>query len=98
MAPDSGELLLDGAPYLPSSPMDARRSGVAMVHQELSLCPHLTVEENICLGAEPSRFGIVRLGEARRLAEIALAQVMGSTEKRLVAAARVVDLSPADQQ
>jgi ribose transport system ATP-binding protein len=69
-----------------------------MVHQELSLCPHLTVEENICLGTEPSNFGIVRLAEARQLAEEALARVLGDARTRIPPGARVGDLSPADQQ
>ncbi|HJV96655.1 MAG TPA: ATP-binding cassette domain-containing protein, partial [Albitalea sp.] len=50
--PDGGTVRLDGAPYRPRDPMDARRRGVAMVYQELSLAPHLTVAENILLGTE----------------------------------------------
>jgi ribose transport system ATP-binding protein len=95
--PDSGELLLDGIPYRPSSPLDAKKSGVAMVHQELSLCPHLSVAENIALGAEPSRFGIVRHAETRKLAEAALARV-SEKGSSLSADALVGDLSPAQQQ
>jgi ribose transport system ATP-binding protein len=97
--PDSGELLLDGAPYRPSGPMDAKKSGVAMVHQELSLCPHLTVADNIALGAEPSRFGIVRHAEVRKLAASALARVSDPGQSsRLSADMLVGDLSPAAQQ
>jgi len=97
--PDSGELLLDGAPYRPTSPLDARRAGVAMVHQELSLCPHLTVAENIALGVEPSRWGFVRQTDMRELAARALARVAGSShEATLVPDAKVGDLSPAGQQ
>src|SRR4051794_38156248 len=49
---DSGEIILEGSAYRPRSPVDAREAGVAMVYQELSLCPHLTVAENVLLGAE----------------------------------------------
>jgi ribose transport system ATP-binding protein len=98
IGPDAGELLLDGAPYRPSSPLDARRRGVAMVHQELSLCPHLTIAENIALGAEPSRFGIVCLAETRRIAESALARVADLSKRDLPLDAIVGDLSPAAQQ
>ena len=49
---DRGDDELDGAPYAPAAPLDARRRGVALIHQELSLCPHLTVAENILLGLE----------------------------------------------
>ena len=52
-------------PYRPASPLDARRAGVAMVYQELSLVPHLSVAENILLGEEPARFGLVRAGTMR---------------------------------
>src|SRR5690349_4527522 len=53
-AADEGSMQLDGEPYRPRDPMDARRRGVAMIYQELSLCPHLSVEENILLGMEPT--------------------------------------------
>ncbi len=48
----------------------ARREprGVALIHQELSLCPHLTVAENILLGREPSRWGLFQRTEAETLA------------------------------
>jgi ribose transport system ATP-binding protein len=48
--PDAGEMSIDGAPFAPASPIDARRAGVAMIYQELSLAPHLSVMENIMLG------------------------------------------------
>ena len=54
---DRGEMAVDGRPYAPRSPLEARRRGVALIHQELCLCPHLSVAENILLGAEPSRWG-----------------------------------------
>ena len=72
---DEGSMLLDGNPYAPRDPMDARRSGVAMIYQELSLCPHLSVEENILLGMEPSVVGILRRSEIRRRATEALSQL-----------------------
>jgi len=56
---DAGEITIDGRPYAPHSPLDASRSGIALIHQELSLCPHLSVTENILMGREPSRYGIV---------------------------------------
>src|SRR4030095_5423243 len=73
--PDAGEMRLDGAPYMPQEPIDARRAGVAMIYQELSLAPHLSVMENIVLGVEPSRFGIVRRDRARATAAAALEEL-----------------------
>jgi ribose transport system ATP-binding protein len=57
--PDAGEMFVSGEPYRPRSPADARRAGVALVHQELSLFPHLTVAENILLPAETHRWGVL---------------------------------------
>jgi ribose transport system ATP-binding protein len=68
LAPDAGELRLFGEPYAPSSTLEARRRGVALIHQELSLCPHLSVTENIVLGAESARWGVLDRRDCRRRA------------------------------
>ena len=52
---DAGRIALDGGPFAPCNPHEARRAGVAMIYQELNLAPDLSVAENIVLGAEPSR-------------------------------------------
>src|ERR1700730_5971924 len=52
LKPDRGHLEIDGKVYAPASPLDARRRGIALIHQELSLAPHLTVAENILMGLE----------------------------------------------
>jgi ribose transport system ATP-binding protein len=54
---DQGRMEIDGEPYSPSTPLDARVRGIALIHQELSLCPHLSVAENIMMGIESSRMG-----------------------------------------
>jgi ribose transport system ATP-binding protein len=64
--PDDGVMTINGEPYSPISPHDARRHGIALIHQELSLCSHLTVAENVLLGAEPARGGWVDHRAARR--------------------------------
>ena len=68
LQPDSGRMEIGGSSYAPSSPHDASRAGIALIHQELSLCPHLTVAENILLGREPSRWGFFQRTDAERLA------------------------------
>ncbi len=70
--PDEGKMWLDGVPYAPRSPLDARRLGVAMIYQELSLAPHLSVMENILLGMEPRRGLVLDWKELRRKAAMGL--------------------------
>jgi ribose transport system ATP-binding protein len=71
---DAGGMQLDGAPYAPRSPRDARDHGIALIHQELSLFPHLSVAENVLVGAEPSRRGIVDRASARERTREVLAE------------------------
>ena len=57
LKPDAGTMQIDSQPYSPASPLDARMHGIALIHQELSLCPHLSVAENVLMGIESSRLG-----------------------------------------
>jgi ribose transport system ATP-binding protein len=113
VTPDAGEMRLDGHPYAPTGPDDARlfhRSlrgragvpaespplgGVAMIYQELTLAPHLSVEANVLLGLEPARWGFLRRAEGRRRVQEALA-TLGHAEIR--PDAPVARLSPGAQQ
>jgi ABC-type sugar transport system ATPase subunit len=54
--PDDGEILIDDHAVKLTRPADALALGIAMIYQELSLAPHLTVAENIFLGREPLSF------------------------------------------
>jgi ribose transport system ATP-binding protein len=93
---DAGWMWLDGDPYMPRSPMDARRAGVSMIYQELSLAPHLSVMENILLGMEPTALGgLMKWGEIRQRCADALRQ-LGRPDIRPEAI--VNTLSPADRQ
>lgn len=74
-APDSGTIELDGKPFSPANPLRARHSGVAMIYQELNLVPHLSIEENILLGEEPSRLGWINRARRRAIAAHALAEL-----------------------
>src|SRR5690348_8441909 len=51
VSPDQGEVLVDGRPVELKSPRSAQAAGIAVVEQELSLVPTLTVRENILLGS-----------------------------------------------
>ena len=51
LKPDSGEILLDGKPVEIDSPLTAQKLGIGFVHQEIALCPDVTVAENIFMSA-----------------------------------------------
>ncbi|MDR0706283.1 MAG: sugar ABC transporter ATP-binding protein [Treponema sp.] len=55
---DAGELYIDGKPVGDLTPLSAQRLGIGIIHQELNLCPHLSVAENIYLNREISTLGI----------------------------------------
>jgi ribose transport system ATP-binding protein len=95
ISPDAGVMAIDGRTYAPGSPSEARRAGVAMIHQELSLAPDLTVTENITLGIEPARFGVLDRARMRDIARAALGE-LGHHDVPLEALAG--RLSPASQQ
>lgn len=73
--PDAGKIELDGREFTSTNPWHARRSGIAMIYQELNLAPHLTVEENILLGDEPATFGWIHRSQRRQMAREALAEL-----------------------
>jgi ribose transport system ATP-binding protein len=94
IARDGGTIALDDQIYAPRTPREARDLGVAIVHQELSLCLHLTVEENVLLGVEPHRGGIVDRKRSRELVVAALERIGANVSPD----DRVSELSPAKQQ
>jgi len=56
---DEGNVCIEGKPVIIRSPSDARKHGVSTVYQEVNLCPNLTVAENLFLGHEPRRMGLI---------------------------------------
>src|SRR5437773_11836900 len=93
--PDAGRMLWNGQDAHFNSPAEASRVGIAMVHQESLLAPHLSVAENIFLGREERQpLGFVRrsvaMDRARRLIE--------QHRFPLQADWRVEKLSPAGKQ
>jgi ribose transport system ATP-binding protein len=97
LQPDAGSLWLEGARFAPRDTRSARGAGVAIVYQELSVCPHMTVAENILLGAEPRRFGFLRRSEAEARARRALEPLARATET-LDLHRQVSTLSTGDRQ
>src|SRR5512147_72722 len=76
---DAGTIEIDGRPFTPENPHHARRGGIAMIYQELTLAPHLSVEENILLGAEPATLGWLNRSKRRDIARRALAELHSET-------------------
>ncbi len=56
---DGGDILLEGTPIFPGNTGDAQKLGISTVYQEVNLLPNLTVAQNIYLGREPRRFGLI---------------------------------------
>jgi ABC-type sugar transport system ATPase subunit len=95
IARDSGEFLWREQPAEFRSPSEAAAHGIAMVHQESLLAPHLTVAENIFLGREPGRrFGFI---DRRRIASEA-ERIIVEHRFPLDPHSRVDSLSPAARQ
>ncbi|WP_326555794.1 ABC transporter ATP-binding protein [Micromonospora sp. NBC_01813] len=66
LQPDEGEILVDGTPIKIRSPRDAITAGIGMVHQHFMLVPVLTVAENVMLGAERTRGGLLGFLDQRK--------------------------------
>jgi ribose transport system ATP-binding protein len=95
--PDGGEILIGGEPVHFSRPADALAHGVAMIYQELSLAPHLTVAENIFLGREPVRVAPLGVIDQREMNERA-GRLLQDYGFRLDPRVVVGRLSAADRQ
>ena len=93
-AADSGSILLDGKPFRAAQPHEAQASGIVTIYQEFTLIPTLSVAENIMIGREAGRAGLVHWGATFRAAREALDRLgLTINPRRLVR-----DLSVADQQ
>jgi simple sugar transport system ATP-binding protein len=75
IALESGEIRLAGQPVRVATPLDAQRLGIGTVYQEIDLLPNLSVAENIALGREPRRFGVIDWRRMRREAAEVLGQL-----------------------
>lgn len=73
--PDEGELRVGGRAVRLNSPAAARSVGISTVFQELTVLPNLTVAENLMLGREPTKFGLLARSEMLREAQDVLARI-----------------------
>jgi ABC-type sugar transport system ATPase subunit len=94
LKPDAGEILLAGAPVEIGSTRRAIELGIATVYQELSLLPNLSVAQNIALGREPRRHGLLDVAALRVMSDAALARI----GLAIPAETRVGSLSLAERQ
>ncbi len=102
---DAGTIRLEGQEIAARDTADALSLGIGTVYQEVNLLPNMSVAENLFIGRQPQRFGLVRTGEMRRRAlellagyglDIDVANPLGSFSvavQQIVAIARAVDLS-----
>ncbi len=101
---DAGEIFVDGHPANPRSPQEAEALGISTVYQEVNLIPYLSVAENICLGRQRTRWGLIDWKQIRARARTAMSRLgieIDVTEpvasysiaiQQLVAIARALDV------
>jgi ribose transport system ATP-binding protein len=90
----SGEVYWEGKPVSLATPHEAIDHGINAVHQEVVLCPHLTVAANLFLGDEKVRFGLLQHGEMVREAQ----KILDEIGFKLPAAALLSSLTIGQQQ
>jgi ribose transport system ATP-binding protein len=98
VAPDAGSLEMRGSGVRFRSPFEARLEGVAVVYQELSLVPDMSVEDNIWLGHELARAGRVRARETRERTVALLSKLEGVVGSAVTPTALVSSLAPDERQ
>ncbi|KPF42113.1 sugar ABC transporter ATP-binding protein [Rhizobium sp. AAP43] len=103
--PDGGVIRLDGAPVSFTTPMQAQSLGIGTVYQEVNLLPNMTVMENLFIGRQPTRFGLIDRNTMARAARDILARygldidvraelsTFSVAIQQIVAIARAVELS-----
>ena len=101
---DAGEITMDGRPMVNRSPQDAQNNGISTVYQEVNLCPNLTVAENLFIGREPRKLGMINWSEmnarSRKLLQSLDIEVTPTTLldecsiaiQQMIAIARAVDM------
>ena len=104
---ETGEIMIEGCDHtiINRSPQEAQQKGISTVYQEINLCPNLTVAENLFIGREPRKGGLIDWKTMNRKAS----ELLGSLDinadvtktidnysiaiQQMIAIARAVDLS-----
>ena len=71
--PDGGRIELDGVPISPTDTAHAQRLGIGTVYQEVNLLPNMSVADNLFIGHEPRRFGLIDRTAMTRQAQAIMA-------------------------
>ncbi|MGH3883153.1 MAG: sugar ABC transporter ATP-binding protein [Pseudonocardiaceae bacterium] len=102
-SPDAGRVLIDGTPVRLANPQRARELGIAVIYQEPTVVPELSVAENLFLARQPRRFGLIDWVRIRRESVSLLERVglhvnpatpvreLGIGQRQLVEIARALD-------
>ncbi|GLI00464.1 sugar ABC transporter ATP-binding protein [Phytohabitans aurantiacus] len=102
---DQGQTTLDGTDVRFSGPLQAQQAGISTVYQEVNLCPNLSVAENIFIGREPRRFGMIHWSQMEKRADALLERLQLDIDvsaplstyslavQQMVAIARAIDIS-----
>ncbi|GLU46247.1 sugar ABC transporter ATP-binding protein [Nocardiopsis ansamitocini] len=98
VAPDEGEVRLNGRALRPRGPRDTAEAGISAVYQELSLIDDFSVLDNLVLGVEPRKRGVRDRAAARRLALPWLERFAEAFGGRVPVDERVADLDPGERQ
>lgn len=91
---DQGEIIIEGNKVQINNVLDAQQNGIAIIHQELVLVPHMTVAENIFLGREPKKAGFVDKEKMNREAQ----ELLDTYSMQFEADALIRHLTIAQQQ
>lgn len=94
--PDRGEILFQGKPIAFAHPRQAQEAGISIIYQEFNLLPERTVAQNIFLGREPSRLGVIDSGRLRKETLAVLKTI--EADESISPDADVKSLAVADQQ
>jgi len=89
-----GQIFFEGREIAPATPRDALEIGIGFVHQELSLCPHLTVAENIFIGRLPHKMDFINYKKLWKDADAVLSQFSANFSSRRI----VSELTVSEQQ
>ena len=90
----SGEITMDGQNIVNRSPQEAQKNGISTVYQEVNLCPNLTVAENLFIGREPRKAGLIDWKTMNRKSS----ELLGELKIDANATDKLEDVSLAKQQ